>query len=222
MNGVHHPAAILDVDGTLVDTNYHHALAWYRAFRERDIVLPVWQLHRHVGMGGDKFVPAVAGDDVEERLGDDLRERWKELFNDLIDDVSPLEGARELIDELKARGHAVVLASSAVEEHLDVFIDKLGVREVVDGWTMKDDVEASKPEPDLVHAGLEKAGTRDAVMVGDTPWDCEAARRAGIETITVMTGGFSEQELREAGAVAVFEAMEELRRRLDETPLAPR
>ncbi len=216
------PTAILDVDGTLVDTNYHHALAWYRAFREHEIVLPVWRLHRHVGMGGDKFVPAVAGKDVEERLGDELRERWKELFNELIDEVSPLEGARDLIDDLKSRGHTVVLASSSVEEHLDAFIDKLGVRDVVDGWTMKDDVEASKPEPDLVHAGLEKAGTREAVMIGDTPWDCEAARKAGIETITVMTGGFSEEELREGGAVAVFESMNELRERLDETPLGRR
>ena len=106
-----------------------------------------------------------------------------------------------------------------MKEHLEAFIDKLDARELVDGWTMKDDVEASKPDPDLVNAGLEKAGTRDAVMVGDTPWDCEAARRAGIETITVMTGGFSEQELRDAGAVAVFESLDDLRDRLDETPL---
>ena len=94
------------------------------------------------------------------------------------------------------------------------------MRELADSWTTKDDVEASKPEPDLVETALQKAGTRDAVMVGDTPWDVEAARRAGIETVAVITGGFSEQELRDAGAVAVFESVEELRRRLDETPLA--
>ena len=216
------PAAILDVDGTLVDTNYHHALAWYRAFREHEIVVPVWRLHRHVGMGGDKFVSAVAGDDVEERLGDGLRDRWEALFNELIEEVSPLAGAREFIEDLKRRGHTVVLASSSVEAHLEAFIDKLAARELVDDWTMKDDVDASKPEPDLVNAGLEKAGTRNAVMVGDTPWDCEAARRAGLETIAVMTGGFSEQELRDAGAVAVFESMNELRERLDETPLGRR
>ena len=213
------PAAILDVDGTLVDTNYHHALAWYRAFRHHEIVLPLWRLHRHVGMGGDKFVAAVAGEEVEERLGDDLRERWQELFDELIDEVSPLAGARELIEELKERGHTVVLASSSLKEHLEAFLDKLEARDLVDGWTMKDDVEASKPDPDLVHAGLEKAGTDAAVMVGDTPWDCEAARRAGIETIAVITGGYSEQELRDAGAIAVFESMDELRDRLDETPL---
>ncbi len=216
------PAAVLDVDGTLVDTNYHHALAWYRAFREQGIVLPLWRLHRHVGMGGDKYVGALSGEEVEQRLGDKLRERWEQLFDDVIDEIEPLESSREFIGELKERGHDVVLASSSIERHLDVFLDKLDVRETADGWTTKDDVEASKPDPDLVEAALQKAGTREAVMVGDTPWDCEAARRAGIETIAVITGGFSEQELRGAGAVAVFESLAELRQRLDETPLASR
>jgi HAD superfamily hydrolase (TIGR01549 family) len=210
-------AAILDVDGTLVDTNYHHALAWYRAFRRHGITLPLWRLHRHVGMGGDKYVAALAGDDIEERLGDDLRDAWEEIFNATIDEVAALEGARELIAELKNRGYKVVLASSSVEDHLDHFLDLLDVRELADAWTMKDDVEASKPEPDLVEAAIEKAGTRDAVMLGDTPWDVEAARKAGITTVCVMTGGFSKQELADAGAVAVFESIEELRGRLDET-----
>jgi HAD superfamily hydrolase (TIGR01549 family) len=213
-------AAILDVDGTLVDTNYHHALAWYRAFRRHGITLPLWRLHRHVGMGGDKYVAALAGDEVEERLGDDLRDAWEEIFNATIDEVAPLEGARELIAELKDRGCTVVLASSSVEDHLDHFLDLLDVRALADAWTMKDDVEASKPEPDLVKAAIEKAGTRDAVMLGDTPWDVEAAAKAGLATVCVMTGGFSKQELTDAGAVAVFESIEELRGRLDETPLS--
>jgi HAD superfamily hydrolase (TIGR01509 family) len=169
-------------------------------------------------MGGDKFVAAVAGDDVEERLGDALRERWEQLFDEVIDEVAPLEGARELVLDLKERGHAVVLASSSIERHLDRFLDLLDVRDLADSWTTKDDVEASKPEPDLVEAALAKAGTRDAVMVGDTPWDVEAARRAGIETVCVVTGGFSEQELGDAGAVAVFESIDELRARLGDPP----
>ena len=213
------PAAILDVDGTLVDTNYHHTLAWYRAFREHEIVVPVWRLHRHVGMGGDKYVAAVAGDETEERLGDRLRERWEKLFDELIDEVSPLAEARELMVELKDRGHSLVLASSSIGSHLDHFLDLLDAREIADSWTMKDDVEASKPDPDLVEAALGKAGTRDAVMVGDTPWDVEAARRADVPTICVMTGGFSEQELRGAGAAGVYESIAELRERLDETAL---
>jgi len=209
----------LDVDGTLVDTNYQHALCWYRAFRKHDVTIPVWRLHRHVGMGGDKFVAAVAGDDVEERLGDDVRDEWERLFEEVIGEVAPLEGARDLIVELKERGRSVVLASSAIEKHLDQFLDLLDARELADSWTTKDEVEASKPEPDLVNAALEKAGTRDAAMLGDTPWDVEAARKAGIETVCLMTGGFSEQELRDAGAVAVFESIADLREALDETPL---
>jgi len=213
------PAAVLDVDGTLVDTNYHHALAWFRAFRAERIVLPMWRLHRHVGMGGDKFVSAVAGDEVEERLGDHLRDAWEKRFDELIDETEPLAGARELIEELKRRGHPVVLASSAIERHVDAFLDRLDARELADGWTTKDDVEASKPDPDLVEAALAKAGTRDAVLIGDTPWDVEAARKAGIETICVVTGGFSRQELEEAGATAVYESLAALREDLDETAL---
>jgi HAD superfamily hydrolase (TIGR01549 family) len=220
VNEVASPAAILDVDGTLVDANYQHALCWYRAFREQGVVLPIWRLHRHVGMGGDKFVPAVAGDEAEERIGNAVRDRWEELFDELIDEVAALDGAHELIRDLKGRGHPVVLASSSIEKHLEHYLDLMDAREVADGWTTKDDVEQTKPEPDLVEAALAKAGTRDAVMVGDTPWDIEAARRAGIDTVCVITGGFSEQELRDAGAVAVFESVEELRRRLDETPLS--
>ena len=211
---------MLDVDGTLVDTNYHHALAWSRAFRGHGIVVPMWRLHRHVGMGGDKFVAAVAGEDVEERLGDDLREEWERLFDELLDETEPVAGARELIEELKGRGLRVVLASSAVEKHLEAFVDKLDARDLADAWTTKDDVEASKPDPDLVNAALAKAGSRDAVMVGDTPWDVEAARKAGLRTICVITGGYSQAELRDAGADAVFESVDELRRRLDETPFS--
>jgi HAD superfamily hydrolase (TIGR01549 family) len=212
-------AAILDVDGTLVDTNYHHTLAWFRALREHDVTVPIWRLHRHVGMGGDQYVEAVAGTEVEERLGDRLRERWEELFDELIGECVPLAGAHELLRDLRARGLRVVLASSSIQKHLDHFLDLLDAREVADAWTTKEDVEQSKPEPDLVEAAMEKAGTRDAVMVGDTPWDVEAARRAGIETVCVLTGGFSEAELREAGAAAVYESVEELRGRLGETPL---
>ena len=179
-------------------------------------MLPVWRLHRHVGMGGDKYVAAVAGEEVEERLGDDLRDRWEELFDELIGEVAPLEGAHDLVADLKERGRTVVLASSSIERHLDHFLDLLDVRELLDGWTTKDDVDATKPEPDLVRAALEKAGTDDATMLGDTPWDVEAARKAGLETVGLVTGGFSAQELREAGAVAVFESLGEVRERLDE------
>ena len=213
-------AALLDVDGTLVDTNYHHALAWYRAFRQHEIVLPVWRIHRHIGMGGDHMVAALAGDDAEKEHGDDVRAAEKALYLAMIEEVEPLDGARELIVELKRRGHTVVLASSAKEDEVDHYLDLLDARELADGWTTSADVEATKPDPDIVTAAMEKAGGDDAVMVGDSTWDCEAAKRAGIETIAVLTGGFSEQELREAGAAVVCHSVVELRERLDETPLA--
>jgi HAD superfamily hydrolase (TIGR01549 family) len=214
------PAAILDVDGTLVDTNYQHALAWYRAFRRHGIVLPVWRIHRHVGMGGDQLVEAVAGAKVEETQGEEVRAAEQELYGQLIGEVEALDGARELIAELKRRGHTIVLASSAKQEELDHYLELLDVRDLVDDWTTSADVEATKPEPDLVHVARSKAGGGEAVMVGDTTWDCEAAERAGLPTIGVLTGGFSEAELREAGAVAVFGSAANLRDRLDETPLA--
>jgi HAD superfamily hydrolase (TIGR01549 family) len=214
------PAAILDVDGTLVDTNFHHAIAWFRAFRQHEIVLPIWRIHRHIGMGGDQIVAALCDEETEEEQGDDIRAAEKTLYFELIDEVQPLRGARELIEDLNERGHAVVLASSAKSEEVDHYLDLLDARELADDWTTSADVEATKPEPDLVTAAMDKAGNGDAVMVGDTTWDCEAARRAGVPTVAVLTGGFSKAELREAGAAAVFHSIEELRQALDETPLA--
>jgi HAD superfamily hydrolase (TIGR01549 family) len=214
------PAAILDVDGTLVDTNYHHAIAWYRAFRQCGLVLPVWRIHRHIGMGGDQLVGALGGQRVEDEKGDDIRAAEKVLYRELIDEVEPLEGARDLIEDLKRRGHAVVLASSAKQEEVDHYLDLLDARELADDWTSSSDVEATKPQPDLVQAAIDKAGGGDAVMVGDSVWDCEAAKRAGVETVAVLTGGFSAAELREAGALAVYHSIEELRESLAETPLA--
>ena len=214
------PAAILDVDGTLVDTNYHHAIAWYRAFRQHGVVLPIWRIHRHIGMGGDQLVEALCGKQVDAEKGEDVRSAEKALYMALIEEVEPLHGARELIVDLKRRGHPVVLASSAKQDEVDHYLDLLDARELADDWTTSADVEATKPEPDLVKAAIEKAGEGDAVMVGDSTWDCEAPRRAGIETVAVLTGGFSEAELRDAGAVAVFGSIDELRERLGETPLA--
>jgi HAD superfamily hydrolase (TIGR01509 family) len=214
------PAAILDIDGTLVDTNYHHVIAWYRAFKRHDIVLPLWRIHRHIGMGGDQVVGALAGEDVELKRGDDIRAAEKELYFELIEEVEPFEGARGLIETLKKRGHPVVLASSAKAEEVDRYLDLLDARQLADGWTTSADVEATKPHPDLVIAAVEKAGGGKAVMVGDTPWDCESARGAGVPTVCVLTGGFSEGELRDAGAVAVFESIIQFAERLDETPLA--
>ena len=211
--------AILDIDGTLVDTNYHHTIAWYRAFRQHETILPIWRIHRHIGMGGDQLVQALAGKEIEEEKGDDIRTAEKALYLALIEEVEPMEGARDLIVDLKDDGHTVVLASSAKEDEVEHYLDLLDARDLADDWTTSADVEATKPEPDLVHAARDKAGGGDAVMVGDTPWDVKAAAGAGVETIAVLTGGFAEAELRDAGACAVFESIAELRERRDETPL---
>ncbi len=212
-------AAILDVDGTLVDTNYHHAIAWWRAFKQHDILVPIWRIHRSVGMGGDKLIAALCGDEVEAEKGDDIRDAEKALYLALIEEVVLLDGARDLIEDLKERGHAVVLASSAKSNELDHYLDLLEARDLVDDWTDSSDVDDTKPDPDLVKAAMKKAGTDDAVMVGDSVWDCKAATRAGIGTIAVLTGGFSEDELEEAGAKQVFTSLRDLIQGLDETPL---
>ena len=214
------PIAVLDVDGTLVDTNYHHAIAWYRAFREHGLTLPVWRIHRHIGMGGDQLVAAVAGERVEDRQGDSIRAAETALYADLIGEVQPFADARRLLELLDGRGHRLVLASSGKRDEVDHYLDLLDARELVEAWTTSADVERTKPDPDLVHAAMDKVGGGEAVLVGDSTWDCEAAARAEVPTVAVLTGGFSDQELRQAGAVATFESLTDLCERLDQTPLA--
>jgi HAD superfamily hydrolase (TIGR01549 family) len=213
-------AALLDVDGTLVDTNYHHALAWYRAFREHGIALPVWRIHRHVGMGGDQLVPALVPG-IEPERHQAIEKTREQRYTELLDEVQAFDQAHELIADLKTREVQVVLASSSPSKELDHYLDLLDARALADAWTTNDDVETTKPAPDLVRAGLEKAGTHDAVMIGDTAWDVEAARNAGLNaTICVMTGGWSKQELLDAGAAMVYESIGDLRQSLDRPPLS--
>ncbi|MEA2483622.1 MAG: hypothetical protein QOC55_1569 [Thermoleophilaceae bacterium] len=213
------PVAILDVDGTLVETNYHHAIAWYRAFTQHGVELPVWRIHRAIGMGGDQLVAALAGDEVEEEKGEDIRTAEKALYMAMIHEVRPLPDARKLIEVLKERGHTVVLASSAKQDEIDHYLDLLDARDLADDWTSSADVEKTKPEPDLVQTALEKAGGGEAVMIGDSVWDVEAAKRAGIPTIAIRTGGFGHDELVEAGAACVFDSISDLLQNVEETPL---
>jgi HAD superfamily hydrolase (TIGR01549 family) len=214
------PVAVLDVDGTLVDTNYHHAIAWYRAFRQHELTLPVWRIHRHIGMGGDQLVAALAGQRVEDRQGDSIRASETALYADLIGEVQPFADARRLMELLDGRGHRLVLASSGKRDEVDHYLDLLDARDLVEAWTTSADVERTKPDPDLVVTAIDKVGGGEAVMVGDSTFDCQAAARAGVSTLAILTGGFSEQELREAGAASVFESLSELCEHLDETPLA--
>jgi len=212
-------AVIFDIDGTLVDTNYQHALAWYRAFRREGIVIPIWQIHRAIGIGSDRVVEMLAGEEVEAKLGEALRDAQGPLYKEMIDEVEPMKGAHELLRDLNRAGHPVILASSAEEEEAEHYIELLNAEEFVDGYTTSADVKASKPEPDIVQAAIAKAGGGPAVMIGDSTWDCKAATRAKIPSIGVLTGGFSEQELSEAGATVVFDSVEHLRDHLSATTL---
>ena len=210
-------AVICDIDGTLVDTNYQHAIAWFRAFRQNDVTVPIWRIHRTIGMGGDQLVAALAGDDVESEKGDEIRAAEGPLYMAMIEEVEAFEGASELLADLSERGHPVVLSSSAKAQEVEHYLDLLSARELVMDWTTSDDVDETKPDPDLVEVALQKSGAAegDGVMLGDSVWDIEAAKRAGIATVGVLTGGYSEGELRDAGAAEVFESVGALRERPD-------
>jgi HAD superfamily hydrolase (TIGR01549 family) len=212
--------AIFDVDGTLVDTNYQHAIAWYRAFRRYDITRPLWRIHRGIGMGGDTFVPEVAGEDAEREHGDDLRAAWTEEFDELIGEIQPFEATRSLLEEVKGRGFRLVLASSGKTKHVEAFLELFGGRDLADAWTTSDDAEKSKPEPDIVQTALAKVDGASGVMIGDSVYDVMAAGRIGIPTIAVRTGGFGTDELQEAGASHVFDSLDELQAALDDTALS--
>lgn len=207
------PIVVLDVDGTLVDTNYQHAIAWHRALRAHGHVVQLWEIHRHIGMGGDQLVTALIGEEGERSDGDAIREEEGEAYGELIGEVQAMDGATELLRELREDGARAILASSAKAEEVESYVDLLDARELVEGWTTAADVERTKPHPDLVHAAVEKVGgDGPVVMVGDSTWDVKAAAEAEIPTLAVLTGGFSEAELREAGAAEVRESIGELRK----------
>jgi HAD superfamily hydrolase (TIGR01549 family) len=208
-------AVVFDVDGTLVDTNYQHAIAWFRAFRRFDVSPAIWRIHRAIGMGGDQLVAAVAGDEVEKQHGDDLRSAWTEEFAVFLPQVQPFDGARPLLEEVKRRKLSLVLASSGEPEHVEHYLDLIGGRELADGWTTSADAEETKPAPDLIQTAMGKMDTSSAVMIGDSVWDAEAAERAGIGTYAVRTGGFSVEELTDAGAKKVYDSLGDLHADLD-------
>ncbi len=210
---------MIDVDGTLVDTNYHHAVAWFRAFRRAGVTVPVWRVHRAIGMGGDRLVAAVAGDDVEAARGDEVRELWAECFAPMLPEITPLDGARDLLFAFRERGHGVVLASSGKPDHVDHYLDLLGARPIIDGWTTAADVEATKPAPDLLAVALSKTGTRDEIVtIGDSVWDCLAARELGVPSVGLRTGGYGTDELLGAGATVVYDDLPTLRANLATLP----
>lgn len=203
-------AVLFDVDGTLVDSTYHHAIAWQRAFDAVGKPIPLWRIHRSVGMGGDKLVDHVADARVESRHGDELRRRWRKEYAAIRSEIFPLPGATELVRHLSGRGFRVALASSGDPQFSVEAVATLGIRDDIALLTTSEDVDASKPEPDLLQVTLEQLVEQSgpvthAVMVGDTPYDAQSAARAGMRCIGLRTGGYSEAELTDAGATFVVD-----------------
>lgn len=208
---------VLDVDGTLVDSVYAHVQAWAHAFHAIGADVPTWRVHRAIGMGGDRLVAEVAGQRVEDALGDEVRTLHGEYYESLFPLVRALPGADDLLALLRKSGYTVVLATSGSPGEIDRALDLLTASDVASALVTSSEVPESKPAADLVEAALERAGSRRAVMVGDSVWDVGAARRVGLPTIGLRCGGFSEAELLDAGATAVFDDPEDLVRRFDET-----
>jgi HAD superfamily hydrolase (TIGR01549 family) len=202
---------LFDVDGTLVDTNYLHVVAWHRAFLRFELVVPDWRVHRAIGMGGDQLVPFLVGDNMEAALGEQVRQAWAEEYRPLMDIVRPFEGAHRLLAEAASERIVVVLASSGPPDHVEHYIDLLDARDIATAWTTAEDVSTTKPAPELLEVALGKVSADRAAVVGDSVWDCEAARRIGLASVGMLTGGTSRTELVEHGATGVYEHLDQLR-----------
>jgi HAD superfamily hydrolase (TIGR01549 family) len=207
---------IFDIDGTLVDSNYLHLMAWSRAFAAVGVVVPSWRLHVYMGMGGDHLVAAAAGDAVEKAVGDEVRDRWRTAFDELIGEVRPFEDAVGTLEAFRRAGLKVVLATSGNEDHVDRSLEILEITRHDFPLVTSADVDATKPAGDLVGLALESVEGRVGVMVGDTAWDVKAALGADVQALGVLTGGVSEARLREAGALRVFEDVSALGRAVPE------
>ena len=195
---------VLDVDGTLMDTNYLHTEAWARAFEEIGHRTPRAEIHKQIGKGSDKLIPEFVEDEQKGERADELH---GELYLKMQEHGHPLPGAKELIASLAEQGYEVWFVTSAKPEELEQYLEQLETEGRISGIVNSSDVENSKPAPDIFELALEEAGATsgETVAVGDAVWDVEAADRAGIRTVAVLTGGaFSEEELKEAGAVEVY------------------
>jgi HAD superfamily hydrolase (TIGR01509 family) len=203
-----HPrVALVDIDGTLLDSNYHHTVSWSRGFEAAGCDVPLWRIHRHMGMGGDRLVAAVTDDETEERHGDAIRERWEKEFDAMLPQTHLFEGARNLLDALAEHGVEVVLASSGKPEHAQHALALLDAEKRAAAWTTSEDADRTKPHPELLEVALAKVGAdpAEALVVGDPVWDVEAGAPLDIPTVALLCGGFGRDELLRAGAVAAYD-----------------
>jgi HAD superfamily hydrolase (TIGR01509 family) len=214
-------AVIFDVDGTLVDTNYLHAVCWWEAFRQYGHGVDMAAVHRAIGMGSDKLLDRLLPDDRDRSADDDIRAAHRSLYGVYWTRLRAFEGAAGLLRACASRGMTVVLASSASAPELAALRAALDADDAITAATSASEAEQSKPAPDLVSIALERAGVppERAVFVGDAVWDVHACRRAGVPCVAVLTGGVGAGELREAGAVAVYDGTADLLRHLEDSPL---
>ena len=218
--GGNRPAVLFDVDGTLIDSNYLHVHAWYRAFTEAKVDVEARRIHRSIGMDGSTLLESLA-----EHADEDTRARLKDLHSKYYQETTsllrPLPGARELLEAVDNLGLQIILATSAPDDELSILREVLASDDLVSAVTSSNDVDTAKPEPDIVQVALERAGVEaaDAVFVGDTVWDIEACKRAGVPTIALLSGGVSRDELETAGAQAVFDNPRDLCKHLDSTAI---
>lgn len=215
-------ALLLDIDGTLVDSTYHHAVAWHRAFRRYGVLVPLWRVHRAIGMGGDRLVSEVAGERVEAEHGDALRSARGEEWAEIKAEVEAFAGVRDTVEQLRRLGWRIAVASSSPGPDAAELLELAGLPDLVDAVVTGDDVAGSKPDPEVLLTALSAVGGSYGLCVGDATHDVNAAANARLRCIGVRTGGYSAAELREAGAPLVLDGFADLRDHLDDPLLQPR
>jgi HAD superfamily hydrolase (TIGR01509 family) len=214
---------ILDVDGTLVDSNDAHARSWVEALAEQGRRVPFEKVRKLIGMGGDKLLPLAAGIEEDSPEGKKVAQRRQEIFaTRYLPKLRPTPGAKDLLRRMHARGLQLVVASSAKKDELDALLRVCGAQEYIDAETSSDETSHSKPDPDVVEEALPDLGlpARAVVMLGDTPYDVEAGKRAGVQVIGFRCGGWSDEDL--LGAVAVYDHPADLLEHYDSSPLGER
>jgi len=217
-------AVIFDVDGTLIDTVDLHAAAWVETFRRYGREVSHDEVRGQIGKGGDQLMPVFLPADLIERQGEEIEAFRKELFKrDYLPRARPFPGVRPLFERIRAAGQHIVLASSGKADEVEHYKKLADIADLIDDATSSDDAERSKPYPDIFQAALGRIapiGPEDAVVVGDTPYDAEAAGKAGLRTVGVLCGGFPERDLRAAGCMAIYRDPEDLLRNYERSPLA--
>lgn len=213
-------AVILDIDGTLIESNYAHARSYVDAGRDVGLEIDFDEVRRLIGMGGDKVLPRVAGIEEDTEKGERIKTRKGEIFRErYLPELQPTPGARALLHRLRDDGVKLVIATSANKKDMSMLLEQAGITDLIQDGTSADDAEESKPDPDIIEAAMKQAGfpAEQMLMLGDTPYDVEAASRAGLRIVAVRSGGWGDADL--LGAVAVYDDPADLLSDYDDSPL---